>query len=147
MYLGNGKPDTETCCRDNENVGFSEGFRRDHISFLQPKKLLKVTGMKVKLMERIFSERKQQAGREFFAKSAILIYSVSPRFGFLHLKKKKNYRFIFFHRNASLPALETTAQCKQKTGKSDTRKRKAKARRKRKFKLQTYKFQVLWICN
>lgn len=95
MYLGNGKPDTETCCRDNENVGFSEGFRRDHISFLQPKKLLKVTGMKVKLMERIFSERKQQAGREFFAKSAILIYSVSPRFGFLHLKKKKKSQVYF----------------------------------------------------
>lgn len=79
MYLGNGKADTKTCCRDNENVGFSEGFRTDHIGFLQPKKLLKVTGLKVKLKEIFFSERKQQTGREFFAKSSILIYSVSPK--------------------------------------------------------------------
>jgi len=55
-------------CRDNEKEDLSEGFRRDHIGFLQPKKLLKITGLKVKLKERIFPERKQQAGRYLFAK-------------------------------------------------------------------------------
>lgn len=63
MYPGEWKS------RHNEKEDFFQGFRRDHIGFLQLKKLLKVTGLKVKMKERIFPKRKQQAGRDLFAKS------------------------------------------------------------------------------